>query len=102
FLGRDSAVEVAVTLGSIERRCEITVRPLRHDDESIDGVIVCAADVTDRSRLRAELEHRASHDALTGCLNRAATADAVERLLCHAGWVAVAFIDLDDFKVIND
>jgi len=82
----------------------MTFRTLTSDDGggSIDGVIVCAADVTDRTRLRSELEHRASHDALSGCLNRAATVAALERALRDSERVIVAYIDLDHFKATND
>jgi diguanylate cyclase (GGDEF)-like protein/PAS domain S-box-containing protein len=95
-------LEVGVLQGVEERRCELTFRPVTNDVGDIDGVIVCAADVTDRSRLRAELEHRASHDALSGCLNRAATVAALEQALLTSPWVALAYIDLDGFKAVND
>ena len=100
--GDESSVEVSVVHGFEERRCELTFRAMTGDDGTVDGVIVCAADVTDRSRLRSELEHRASHDALSGCLNRAATVSAFERALREYEHVAVAYIDLDHFKSIND
>jgi len=95
-------LEVGVRHGLVERRCEVTFRTLASDRDSVDGVIVCVADVTDRSRLRAELEHRASYDALSGCLNRMATVTALERALREASQVAVAYIDLDRFKAVND
>jgi diguanylate cyclase (GGDEF)-like protein/PAS domain S-box-containing protein len=100
FDGRSGYAEVGIAVGLEERRCEITARPL--SDDVLDGVILCAADVTDRSRMRAELEHRASHDALTGCLNRAATTAVVDRLLRDGRTFALTFIDLDGFKEIND
>jgi diguanylate cyclase (GGDEF)-like protein/PAS domain S-box-containing protein len=100
--GRPSDVEVGVIHGFEERRCELTFRTMMSDKDSVDGVIVCAADVTDRSRLRSELEHRASHDSLSGCLNRAATVSALERALRESQQVAVAYLDLDHFKAIND
>jgi diguanylate cyclase (GGDEF)-like protein/PAS domain S-box-containing protein len=102
LLGQPQSLEVGVTRGAEERRCELTFRVLTGDSGNVDGVIMCAADVTDRSRLRSELEHRASHDALSGCLNRAATVAAIERALRDWGQVAVAYMDLDDFKATND
>lgn len=102
FEGRPGYVEVGVTSGPEERRCELTLRAIINDDGDVDGVIVCAADVTDRSRMRAELEHRATHDALTGCLNRAAAGTEIDRLLRDRREVVVAYIDLDRFKSIND
>ena len=102
FEGFAGHQEVTIVHGERERRCEFTLRTMTDDEGKIDGVIICAADVTDRSRLRAELEHKANHDDLTGCLNRAATAAAVDAFLLESRPVAVAFIDLDDFKSIND
>jgi diguanylate cyclase (GGDEF)-like protein/PAS domain S-box-containing protein len=100
--GRSQNLEVGVVHGFGERRCELTFRTVTSDSGAVDGVIMCAADVTDRSRLRSELEHRASHDALSGCLNRAATVATLERALRDWGRVAVAYMDLDDFKATND
>ncbi|MGK2948521.1 MAG: diguanylate cyclase [Acidimicrobiales bacterium] len=100
--GEGSDLEVGVVHGAEPRRAELTFRTLQDDDADPAGLIVCAADVTDRCRLRSELEHRASHDSLSGCLNRAATVEAIEEHLVEAHPVAVAFLDLDDFKVVND
>ncbi len=102
FRGDPTSLEAGVTGQLDERRCELTFRPMTTDTGSIDGVILCATDVTDRCRLRAELEHRAWHDPLTGCLNRAAAVVTLERAMRESDQVAVAYIDLDDFKAIND
>jgi diguanylate cyclase (GGDEF)-like protein len=54
----------------------------------------------------AQLEHRASHDALTDLLNRSAFHDALGRLIAHAARAGerliVLYLDLDRFKVVND
>jgi diguanylate cyclase (GGDEF)-like protein len=64
------------------------------------------ATLADRRALEAELQHRAAHDALTGLANRVLFADTVTRALAHhrdgAGACAVLFLDLDDFKGVND
>jgi diguanylate cyclase (GGDEF)-like protein len=63
-------------------------------------------DMTDRKRLEAQLLHDALHDSLTGLANRILFRDHVERALAKRRRgrtsVAVLFLDLDDFKVIND
>ncbi len=55
---------------------------------------------------RAELDHMAHHDLLTGLPNRQLLADRMTQALTRAqrskGWVAVLFLDLDGFKPIND
>ena len=63
-------------------------------------------DVTDRRVLQEQLEHQAFHDPLTGLANRALFIDRVEHALRRGqrdrSRVAVMFLDLDDFKTIND
>ena len=62
-------------------------------------------DVTEKKRLTA-LSHFAEHDALTGLPNRVLLNDRLERACLHharqGGHFAVAFLDLDHFKAIND
>ena len=58
------------------------------------------AEVTD---LKERLRHQAFHDALTGLPNRALFTERIETALTHtSGAAAVLFLDLDDFKAIND
>jgi diguanylate cyclase (GGDEF)-like protein/PAS domain S-box-containing protein len=63
-------------------------------------------DITDRKRAEQELSHRASHDPLTGLPNRdqfrAALDEAIASAETHEGSVAVMYVDLDDFKLVND
>jgi diguanylate cyclase (GGDEF)-like protein len=63
-------------------------------------------DVTERKRQEARIEHLAYHDALTGLPNRAMLMDRLARTLAHAQrarqQVAVVFLDLDRFKLVND
>jgi diguanylate cyclase (GGDEF)-like protein len=65
------------------------------------GVLV---DFTAQKLLEERLEHQAFHDPLTGLPNRKLFHDRVGHALSrrHAGRVAVLFIDLDNFKTIND
>jgi diguanylate cyclase (GGDEF)-like protein/PAS domain S-box-containing protein len=69
-------------------------------------MVVVSRDVTDRRRLEAQLRQQALHDALTGLANRAALKDrldlALARTARNRGQVAVLFIDLDNFKIVND
>ncbi len=64
-------------------------------------------DITTRKELEAQLRHQALHDSLTGLANRALFTDRVQHALDRASGMrdsslAVLFLDLDDFKTIND
>jgi len=75
-------------------------------DPAIGGFVINAHDVTDRTELEAQLRHQAFHDPLTGLANRALFADRVEHSLTRRRrgreMPAVLFLDLDDFKTVND
>ena len=63
-------------------------------------------DISERRRYHEELERQANHDMLTGLPNRILLADRVEQAIARADrlgyYLAVVFIDLDNFKFIND
>lgn len=86
------------------RRVRANLRALGDGAGVVTGAIVCLADVTEDVRLREELRHRATYDALTGCHNRAATIAALEEAVGASSvrGTAVVFVDLNGFKQIND
>jgi diguanylate cyclase (GGDEF)-like protein len=91
---------VLVRLADLVRENEATVRELR----GTEGVL--RASLSERDTLAAQLEHQAFYDSLTDLANRALFNDRVRHALARArrdgGGPAVLFLDLDDFKVIND
>lgn len=80
---------------------------LRRSDHAGDAVVVMAVLDVDAEHFRhAEAVHRATHDSLTGLVNRAEFFALVEQALSRrerrSGLLAVAFVDLDGFKAVND
>ncbi|HET8672616.1 MAG TPA: EAL domain-containing protein [Thermoleophilaceae bacterium] len=75
-------------------------------DPNVGGVLLTTRDVTHRKELEEQLAHRAFHDSLTGLPNRSLFTDRVEHALARqvrgTGQVAVLFLDIDDFKTVND
>ncbi len=81
---------------------------MRHTGADGQTVLVSgiSRDMSDRKAFEATLEHQATHDPLTGLPNRTLLLDRLEVALGRArrtrSSVAVLFLDLDHFKVIND
>jgi diguanylate cyclase (GGDEF)-like protein/PAS domain S-box-containing protein len=101
-----NAIEIRVLGPSGGDRCfQIQFTDLIEDPD-ITGILLTFHDLTERIRFEEELTHHAFHDRLTGMPNRSLFMDRLShRLRASAAEhqpVAVLFIDLDNFKVIND
>ena len=83
---------------------EVTSVPVTYNGRA--GVLSILHDVTERKQLEQQLAHQAFHDPLTNLANRVLFRDRVEHALQRAvrggGQPAVLFIDLDNFKAVND
>ena len=70
------------------------------------GFVGVIADIDERKRAETQLERMAHHDMLTGLANRALLADRLHQAMIHAQrrkrLLAVAYLDLDGFKAVND
>ena len=103
--GVDRDVEVDITLPSgTWRRALMSLRALLRPSGEVSGAITCVLDVTDSARARQELERRATFDQLTQCHNRSSVLATLERELerVGSGTIGVVYVDLDEFKPVND
>ena len=82
------------------------VTPVRDESGEVDYLIAQTHDISSRKQFESELAHRSMHDPLTDLPNRALLFDrlghALARLRRQPGEIAVLFVDLDRFKLVND
>ncbi|MGI4982550.1 MAG: diguanylate cyclase domain-containing protein [Janthinobacterium lividum] len=71
-------------------------------DGRVDGFYVVSHDATERKRMESSLREQAMQDALTGLPNRRALALQLTQALAQETTLAVLFLDLDEFKQVND
>jgi diguanylate cyclase (GGDEF)-like protein len=75
-------------------------------DEHVRGIVLNGRDVSERKAFEEQLAHQAFHDPVTELANRALFADRVQHSMLRSRrggpGIGVMFIDLDDFKTIND
>jgi diguanylate cyclase (GGDEF)-like protein len=78
------------------------------DDPAVGGIVLSYRDVTEQRAMEEQLRRQALEDPLTGLSNRALLRDRMEHALARSqraangGRVVVFFLDLDDFKTVND
>jgi len=84
----------------------LRIAPVRDEDGILTHYVGIVTDISERVRYEEELAQRANYDILTGLPNRALFIDRVQQALLTAQAtgqsIAVAFVDLDHFKVFND
>ncbi|APD10435.1 MULTISPECIES: putative bifunctional diguanylate cyclase/phosphodiesterase [Thermus] len=82
---------------------EKVVTPIRGPSGAVEYLVATSRDVTEEMALRARLEALSTLDPLTGLLNRRAFAERVKKDILYArSRRALAYLDLDGFKTVND
>jgi diguanylate cyclase (GGDEF)-like protein/PAS domain S-box-containing protein len=101
---RNSAVLVSRT--GREFGIEESASPIRNEAGEVFGVVLVFHDVSERRRMIGEMAYRAAHDSLTGVINRSEFEIRLSRVFRRAvedeSEHALLYIDLDQFKLIND
>ncbi|HEX7952348.1 MAG TPA: EAL domain-containing protein, partial [Burkholderiales bacterium] len=85
---------------------KLFIAPVHDDTGEVTHFIGIQTDITESQNYQEQIEHKATHDELTGLPNRNLLRDRFNQAIIYAGRhaqsVAVAFLDLDHFKFIND
>jgi diguanylate cyclase (GGDEF)-like protein/PAS domain S-box-containing protein len=89
-----------------EKWLYFTAAPLQNQEGKIIGAVETLQDVSNQKEYETKLEFQANHDALTGLANRYLLTDRLNQAIAHATrdkrLLSLLFIDLDNFKTIND
>ena len=85
---------------------EKTITPVRTGDGAITHFISTGKDISERMRTQERLHYMAHHDSLTKLPNRTLFLDRLRQAMARAQWhnrlIAIIFLDLDNFKNVND
>jgi PAS domain S-box-containing protein len=86
---------------------ESSASPIHNADGKVERLVIVNRDITERKRAEDALAHNAMHDSLTGLPNRNLFLDRLQHALTRArrhldSRFAVLFVDIDEFKVVND
>jgi diguanylate cyclase (GGDEF)-like protein/PAS domain S-box-containing protein len=89
-----------------ERSIELSASPIRDGARELVGAVVMLHDVTEMRGLTRQMSYQATHDALTGLVNRREferrLEEAIESGHRGDGQHVLAYLDLDRFKIVND
>lgn len=106
FVGQAVRIHLPEACQHTEVYVDFVYQPITDPEGRITGIFVQGNDVTKAHQLAREIQHQASHDALTGLVNRSEFESRVNHWLEEASLTgteyALLYFDLDQFKVVND
>lgn len=94
------------TAGELEHSVELTASPVRGPGNSISGTVIVIHDVSELRGLTRQMSYQATHDALTGLINRREFERRLDEAMdaAHSEELVhmLFYMDLDRFKTVND
>ncbi|MEZ5584551.1 MAG: response regulator, partial [Candidatus Competibacteraceae bacterium] len=101
-----AAAVLLISRNGREYYIENSASPLHERDGQLLGAVLVFHDVTEQRQLTRQLQYEATHDALTGLINRAEFERRLEQALTSAKQFGsrhvLCYLDLDQFKIVND
>lgn len=104
--GQQTQMELCTTINDKDMYIDVTIKPVTDSDYATKFIIVDSHDITVRKEMEESLRVMAQHDPLTGLANRGLFDEHLKISIAQAtrrqGRFAILFIDLDNFKLLND
>lgn len=103
--GQQQELTLQIHLISADQQChivELSCRAFKNELGHFQGIAGILSDITERVKAQSKITHLAYHDALTGLANRRLMLTYLQDILDSPSIGGLIFIDLDDFKGIND
>jgi Amt family ammonium transporter len=83
-----------------------TAAPIKNSQDEVTGAVVVFHDITAERKMQMQLSHQATHDSLTGLMNRSAfekqVAEHIKLAISDREEHVLCYLDLDQFKLVND
>ncbi|MGD2118961.1 MAG: EAL domain-containing protein, partial [Chromatiales bacterium] len=102
----ESAPHLLLSNDGSEYSVEHTAAPIRNRNTDVVGVVLVFHDVSHAREMQKQLSHQATHDSLTGLMNRSAFESRVVEVINNAKLEdsnhVLCYLDLDQFKLVND
>ena len=91
---------------NVEHSIDVSVAPIRDESDQLTGAVVLMQDVTEQRGLARQMSYQASHDALTGLVNRREferrLLESIDTARSGSHTHVLCYLDLDRFKAVND
>jgi len=102
----NNSMNVLISSNGSERSIESSMSPIINRSGSVEGAVIVFHDETERRRMENIIHHQATHDALTGLINRhqfnIELKQQIDHARTHDSKHVLCYLDLDRFKHVND